>query len=105
MASGIDRYMTIEAYAVLTDGIQDEWDNPSRDAFEALLRRSKIEDEWEQLTPQQQQRVREIDDRLVAQHEQVGDMLETLNEVDPRTAHWWWHLDEGPQVRQEAVSS
>lgn len=71
--------------------------------FEALLLRSKIEREREALTKEQQEAVEKADDLLVEIHDRVAEALDTfIEERDSEATHWWWHLDEGPQAREEA---
>jgi hypothetical protein len=72
-----------------------------------LMWRDEIHDELlsgGQLSPEQQQRLKEADDRLLAQRDRlVRDFpraFERTEEIGPQ--QWWWHLDKGPQVRAEA---
>jgi len=90
------------SYGRYVDGILDEEDDPWRDAFQALWQRSRIEAQWGELSEAQQAQLRIFDDRLQERWQKVAEMLETLVWVEPDRRHWWWHLDEGPQVREEA---
>lgn len=72
-----------------------------------LLWRDEIQDEIDSgvvLTPDQARALREADDRLLAQRDRlVADFSSAFTKtesVGPR--HWWWHLDKGPHVREEA---
>ncbi len=92
----------IGSYGRYVDGILDEEDDPWRDAFQALWQRSIIEARRHELSDAQRVQLRIFDDRLQVRWRKVAEMLETLVWVEPDRRHWWWHLDEGPQVRAEA---
>ncbi|MCL5958775.1 MAG: hypothetical protein M1358_05560 [Chloroflexi bacterium] len=90
----------IRAYRMRVSGISDDY-NYETDALEALIHRSHIQERWEELTPQQREEITRIDDDLARLHRRVADVLPPGGET-PDRSQWWWHLDEGPQVRKEA---
>jgi hypothetical protein len=86
-------------YGSWLEGISDDY-NWQNDATQAVITRSMVEDIWVQLTPQEQAAVLAADNTLIENWERVAESMLDPKEY-PRT-HWWWYLDEGPQVREEA---
>lgn len=62
-----------------------------------LTRDSVADVAW---SPAQQAEIERLDDALVAHWRQFEDVLPNPNFQD--RARWWWFLNEGPQVREEA---
>ena len=94
--------LMIKVYGKRVRGIADDY-NWETDAFEAMVTRSVLEDDWNELSPEQRQEVLTIDDKPVEQWQRVAWLLPPAGEV-ART-HWWWFLHEGPQVRLEHRNS
>lgn len=65
-----------------------------------LVTRDVLEDQWGDLTPEEQQLIESLDEIFVTRHEIVSEVLPTQAE-HPRE-RWWWFLHEGPQVKHEA---
>ena len=66
---------------------------------ELLLIRNRISEM--DLSPEQKAEVSEADDLLVKHRRLITEWL-SMGSVEEPIAHWWWHLDEGPQVREQA---
>jgi hypothetical protein len=96
----LDSQSEIEAYASLVNGLGDEPEYADTEALLALIARDSIEEDWEHLTGAQQSQVKTIDDELVQRASVVAEILPNPNFTDRR--HWWWFLNEGPQVRKKA---
>jgi hypothetical protein len=95
----------LRVYAEMTKKLPlfTEWD----DALNVLVWRSAIYDEvmaGESLSGEELRELRAADDRLVAQRDYLmakfPGVFESKRSVDRR--EWWWYLDEGPRVREEA---
>ena len=83
-----DYYMEVTNALVIRDGIQD-----------ALSAGGK-------LSPSHEALLRKADDKLLAQRERLVARFPEVftpdrQEAGPRS-HWWWFLNEGPQVREKA---
>ena len=64
-----------------------------------LVTRDSIADEnW---TLEQQAQITELDNQLVTHWKLLAQVLPDPNFRSDRQ-RWWWFLDEGPQVREEA---
>lgn len=94
----------VRQYDMWTETIQEEdLSTCGYAVFEALLVRSDIAVRWSSLSVEQQNVIATVDARLVAEHEKVAEGLNTfVGDRDPNPLHWWYRLDEGPQVRAEA---
>ena len=55
------------------------------------------------LTEQEQQALSRLDAELIKRWETLAECLPFPSEHDRK--HWWWFLDEGPQVREEALQT
>lgn len=66
---------------------------------EILLIRNRISEM--DLSPEQKAEVRKADDLLIKHRGLIMEWL-SVGSVEEPIAHWWWHLDKGPQVREEA---
>lgn len=91
--------MLLNHYAGCVRRLQDDH-NFEMDAREACISRSALESARVALTQQQLAQLGAIDDQLQAHYARVVE-AEVFANGHPRT-HWWWHLGEGPQVRDEA---
>ena len=73
----------------------------------ALLWRDEINEALQagiSLTNEQMAALRKADDLLLAQRDRLvrkfPQVFENTERISSR--QWWWHLDKGPQVREEA---
>ncbi|MBI2941946.1 MAG: hypothetical protein HYY04_16070 [Chloroflexi bacterium] len=90
----------VESYeAYLRLGLRDE-DGVVDEILLVLNTRSAIEDRWSELSSLDKRRVTELDDLLVVKHDLIAEVLPFPQR--PGSRHWWWYLDEGPQVREQA---
>lgn len=80
-------------------GILDNPDEIISDSVLVLTTRNGFEDYL--LTVDQQLRLDELDDQLVKRWKVVAEALPNPNFADDRR-QWWWFLNEGPQVREQA---
>lgn len=53
------------------------------------------------LSPEQRAELTKLDDILMKHYRVVAEWMPTRLPGESRS-HWWWYLDEGPQVREEA---
>lgn len=88
-------------YAKYVGWIEEGRENWETFALEALIIRSNLLEQWNELTPEQQAQVLHADDLLVKNHQRLEEILPGYG-VHAR-AEWWWFLHEGPQVRQEVL--
>lgn len=65
-----------------------------------LIDRDVLEDQIDTLTAEQIQRMQAADLKLVKKAKIVAQMLPSLGEHS--RSRWWWFLNEGPQVREQA---
>ena len=56
------------------------------------------------LNSKQEVELRQADDVLLRHHRLIAEWL-SPGSVEEPTTRWWWHLDEGPQVRAEAEAA
>lgn len=77
----------------------DHTDDPSNDVLLVLLTRDGFGRFT--LTQEEDRRLARLDDELVKRWEILAEELPNPN-LDRDRRSWWWHLDKGPQVRQEA---
>jgi hypothetical protein len=92
----------VRHYQAHAEGIADDHMYET-DTIEALLTRSHLQWIWGALGPILQRQVLLIDEKLLEQQPRIAEVLEMLvREREPDRAHWWWYLDRGPQVREEA---
>jgi len=66
---------------------------------ELLLIRNRISEM--DLNSEQMAEVRKADDLLIKHRRLIMEWL-SVGSIEEPVAHWWWHLDKGPQVREEA---
>lgn len=66
---------------------------------EILLIRDRISEM--DLSSEQRAEVRKADDLLMKHRRLIMEWL-SVGSIEEPLAHWWWHLDKGPQVRDEA---
>ncbi len=92
----------IEYYERHLKGLADE-ETYDTEALLVLIARDDLEDQWMTLTADQRQRVLILDDILAAQHQRAASVLPNSHSTDRR--RWWWFLNEGPQVRTEALAA
>ncbi|HHY54115.1 MAG TPA: hypothetical protein GYA08_01635 [Chloroflexi bacterium] len=93
----------IAVHAKYVEWIDKEEDNWETFAWHALIVRSNLETQWNELTEMQRAQIATIDDVLAANYRRLQDILPAADE-HPRT-EWWWFLYEGPQVREAALRS
>lgn len=65
-----------------------------------LVARDDLEDQWAELTQDEQTLIESLDEILASKHEIVSEVLPTAAGHERR--RWWWFLHEGPQVKNEA---
>jgi len=90
----------IRYYATHVRLISDDH-NWETDTIEALIARSALAERWTELTGEQRAAVLDIDEKLLQVRERVAEMLPAKGEPPPRS-EWWWYLNEGLRVREEA---
>jgi hypothetical protein len=93
----------IDAYAKYVGWIAIEEDNWETFAWEALIIRSELAEQWAMLSTAEAQRVERADERLAGCVGQLQDILPGAGDY-PRS-HWWWHLYEGPEVREQMLQA
>jgi len=81
------------------DGLIDE-DMYDTEAMLVLIARDELEDRQAELTAMQRKYLEALDERMAKLHEQVASVLPSQHFHDRK--RWWWHLHEGPQVREQA---
>lgn len=92
----------IRAYRVRVEGISDD-ESYEDDVLWALIGRSALQERWDELAEEQREEVQHIDDMLVGLHARVAEAIETVvRQRESDHTHWWWYLDQGPQVREKA---
>jgi hypothetical protein len=99
-----DLAFEIERYAELIEYFPGE-DEPEEIIY-ALIYRDCVHDrlkQGEKLTPLLAQKLAEADARLKSMRSDLVRRFPGvfLTNRAPRD-YWWWHLDEGPQVREQA---
>ena len=65
-----------------------------------LVVRDDLEDQWNELTAEEQTLIKSLDNILASKHEIVSEVLPTVDRYERH--RWWWFLHEGPQVKSEA---
>lgn len=65
-----------------------------------LIARDVLENRWAELTSEERTRIESLDNILASKHDIVSEVLPTADRYERR--RWWWHLHEGPQVKDEA---
>ncbi|MBI2321795.1 MAG: hypothetical protein HYU88_06815 [Chloroflexi bacterium] len=98
---------TYRRYLRAMDAWAESWDEDRFDllspgeAFDVLWVRDRLDKA--QLTDVEQQELRELDDLLVKYSDVI--VANMPPRADVSRSHWWWYLDEGPQVREEALAA
>ncbi|CUS04898.2 conserved protein of unknown function [Candidatus Promineifilum breve] len=79
--------------------------------LDMLLTRSRLAAVWQELTPEQQDRLSDADQRLLYHAEQfyqaivaVADLAQWRNESAASPEEWWWYLDVLTNVPQFLVT-
>lgn len=93
LAESVDQY--VHLVGLLED---DEYYDISIPVI--LADRDAIAEGWSGLDAEQRARVEAADKVLAQKHRIVAQMLPHPEHTDRHA--WWWHLNEGPQVREEA---
>jgi len=82
------------------------------DVIATLAERDGIQDEISagtKLTSEQSETLKQADDVLLSQSRKVVAMHPDVFTPDRQNAgprsYWWWFLNEGPQVREEAEAA
>ena len=70
------------------------------EVYDLLIIRDMISEEV--LTPEEQTEVARLDDLLMKHRWLVIDNIPP--EPEKPRSRWWWHLHEGPQVREQAAA-
>jgi hypothetical protein len=68
------------------------------EAIDLLCARDEIEEDA--LQPTERQELARLDDLLLKHHRLISAHVPLI--PDKPRSQWWWHLDKGPQVREEA---
>lgn len=55
--------------------------------------------------PDAERLLEEADARLLAMREELVDRFPEVFEDRAPREHWWWHLEKGPQVREDALAA
>lgn len=98
---------TYRRYLRSMDAWAESWDEDRADllspgeVFDLLWLRERLAEC--RLTDAEQSELRELDDVLIKHQDVISANMPPRPEV-PR-ARWWWYLDEGPQVREEALAA
>jgi hypothetical protein len=94
--------LRISTYRMRVESIPDDY-TFEEDVLGALIGRSALQEHWDELAEEQREEVHRIDDMLVGLHARVAEALDTVvRQREPDHTHWWWYLDQGPKVREEA---
>ena len=102
MSTGLDTDITI--YVAMSENIirYDDW----LEAENVLIWRDAIHDELEvgaKLSGEQEKLLAEADDRLLAARETIVARFPQAFWGEAATKdRWWWHLPDGPDVREKA---
>jgi hypothetical protein len=94
-------------YLATMDTWAPSWDEGRLDllspgeAFDILSIRDRLAEA--RLTPDDRRELQRLDDLLVKYHDVVSGNAPPATSA-PRE-RWWWHLHEGPQVRDQAPAS
>lgn len=81
-------------------GFLDDRDFSYEESMNVLVVRDDLEDQWDELTAEEQTLIRSLDNILASKHHIVDEVLPARNQHDRH--RWWWFLHEGPQVKNEA---
>lgn len=93
----------VSIYAKYVGWIHTERENWETFAWEALIVRSSLQEQWNKLTLAQQQQVEQADNLLTQCVRQLREILPGGGEHE--RSEWWWFLHEGAQVRDQALQS
>lgn len=97
----LERY---RRYLIVMDEWAPSWDDDRLEllspgeAFDILSIRDRLKEA--RLTAAEQRELERLDDLLVKYHDVVSGNAPP--DVAAPRAHWWWHLGEGPEVRDAA---
>jgi hypothetical protein len=97
----LERY---RRYLVVMDEWAPSWDDDRLEllspgeAFDILSVRDRLEEA--RLTSAEQRELEQLDGLLVKYHDVVSGNAPP--DADAPRARWWWHLGDGPQVRDAA---
>ena len=98
-----DLAFSVERYVELVESLPHE--DEAEEVIYTFLYRDEIHDALKQgakLSARLVELLEAADRRLLSMH---GDLVQRFPEVFGRgvsAEYWWWHLDKGPQVREEA---
>lgn len=90
--------LLLRVYAQRIENLDDPDGLGTDELLAALSREEVASREW---SGREQSEIARIDDLLLSHWQQFEGVLPNPNFQD-RT-HWWWFLNEGPQVREEAL--
>ncbi|MGE5618101.1 MAG: hypothetical protein ACM3US_02455 [Sphingomonadaceae bacterium] len=100
-----DLALAFDLYSIMTSKLHlyQDW----LEVENILLWRDEIDDALQagmSLTDEQMATLRKADDLLLAQRDRlVREFPQAFENTEHISARqWWWHLDKGPQVREEA---
>ncbi|MGI6366866.1 MAG: hypothetical protein ACOX2L_00660 [Anaerolineae bacterium] len=86
----------IERYRTHVWSIDEDYYEP--EAWLALGARDRLELRRQELTAHDLDELEAIDNELIARRELVREVYPSG--IPQPLSHWWWYLDEGPQVRE-----
>lgn len=101
-----DLAFKLKRYLELVPDLLDE-DEPENVMF-ALIYRDGIHDALKagrRLTEDQARGLEEADEHLLAMREALVRRCPSVFLDRAPRDYWWWHLDKGPQVRDEALAA
>ncbi|MBI4496762.1 MAG: hypothetical protein HY689_02545 [Chloroflexi bacterium] len=98
----------LEHYRHYLETIDRQASEVPPDEYEDLLSPGEVDDiciirdelAAAQFSEEEQQELARLDGLLLKHWRIIATNL--LDYRDKSRAHWWWHLDEGPQVREQA---
>lgn len=98
----------IRLYAEMVENLSDYLDEEA-ELVELFIRRELIEDALRagaEFSTTERERLRAADATLVRRRRRILRRFPKLfaeRSADVPRLYWWWYLDEGPQVRGEAL--
>lgn len=96
-----DSQQLLEIYEENINNLDDP-DEIGNDVILVLCTRNSLE--RSHLSDEQQRRLDRLDDELVARQAILAEVLPLPVSEEYDRTYWWWHLGEGPQVRQQAAA-
>ena len=89
---------TLQSYANLAQLLEEKWADP--DVYILLYQREELADHFDELTLAEREILLQADAVLASKWQIVSDFVPLPMYRDRK--RWWWFLNEGPQVREQA---